>query len=405
MSGGGRPRPYFFLSYARLPQQRFNPRANPNKPLTRLFGNLCRNILNMTDCSESEAGFMDQGMDSGDRWPDRLADALATCKVFVPVYSPRYFTSEECGKEWAAFLHRVHAQRDAEGREPQAIVPLVWHPVPVEQLPVVARPIQYSLQNAERALPARRIPRADRIATPVEPSPGRDVPDRQKDRDRRRDHQRCPPCEPLPYDQLTSVFGDYGVRRPLKVTVIAAIADALPEGRNAFYYGRVPAQWSPFRDQDDARPLADLACELAEEHGYQAEVVGFEQYMAQMLGSGEPEGPELMLLDPWQVTRPGARDELLRLDASDRPWISVVVPWNRSDPQTKQVKGDLENRLHEALPRKYDSPESRDVVSVEAFRDAFPEIVARAASHFFRSVRTFPPSGQKGRQPRLLEDQ
>ncbi|GAA4506081.1 TIR-like protein FxsC [Nonomuraea ferruginea] len=404
MSGGGRPRPYFFLSYARLPQQRFNPRANPNKPLTRLFGNLCRNILNMTDCSESEAGFMDQGMDSGDRWPDRLADALATCKVFVPVYSPRYFTSEECGKEWAAFLHRVHAQRDAEGREPQAIVPLVWHPVPVEQLPVVARPIQYSLQNAgERYLRdgfhgLTELPRlwshlrdatyqiARRIVTVAETT-------------------NVAPCEPLPYDQLTSVFGDYGVRRPLKVTVIAAIADALPEGRNAFYYGRVPAQWSPFRDQDDARPLADLACELAEEHGYQAEVVGFEQYMAQMLGSGEPEGPELMLLDPWQVTRPGARDELLRLDASDRPWISVVVPWNRSDPQTKQVKGDLENRLHEALPRKYDSPESRDVVSVEAFRDAFPEIVARAASHFFRSVRTFPPSGQKGRRPRLLEDQ
>jgi hypothetical protein len=52
-----------------------------------------------------------QGQGQGHEWPWRLSNALATCSVFVPLYSRRYFKSEHCGKEWFAF-HR-HALRSA----------------------------------------------------------------------------------------------------------------------------------------------------------------------------------------------------------------------------------------------------------------------------------------------------
>ncbi|WP_336205688.1 TIR-like protein FxsC [Nonomuraea sp. LPB2021202275-12-8] len=399
----GRRGPYFFLSYARLPQQRFNPDVNLNEPIFKLFRNLCKHILHMTSCTDVEAGFMDQKLDSGDRWTDQLAEALATCQIFVPVYSPRYFSSEECGKEWAAFLHRVHMQRDSEGREPQAIVPLVWHPVPPDELPTVAKPIQYSLKNMNERylrdgfygfteLPGLRshlrqatFDLAKRIVSVAAAT-------------------NVAPCDPLPYDSLASVFDDYGMRHPLKVTVVASVTETLPGGRDSYYYGHVPAEWNPFRVPGNTKPLAECARELAEAQGYQAEIVSFEQHSEQLLGTEQPEGPAVMLLDAWETAHARRREELLRLDQRGRQWISVIVPWNSADLQTEHAKERLKDGLREALPTKYGSPESWDVASMEAFRLAFPETVARAAGHFFRTVRTFPPSGQTGRKPRLMED-
>ena len=43
-----------------------------------------------------------------------LARALATCRVFVPLYSKRYFADEHCGREWFYFARRAlnRAARD-----------------------------------------------------------------------------------------------------------------------------------------------------------------------------------------------------------------------------------------------------------------------------------------------------
>ncbi|WP_113703159.1 TIR-like protein FxsC [Nonomuraea lactucae] len=403
MSHGRRPGPYFFLSYAHLPQQRFNPGVNLNEPIFKLFAALCKHILHMTNCTDVEAGFMDQKLESGDRWNDQLAEALATCRVFVPVYSPRYFQSEECGKEWAAFMHRVQAHRDADGREPQAIVPVVWHPVPPDDLPDVARPIQFSLLSMDERyledgfygfteLPGLRshyrtatYALAKRIVSVAKET-------------------QVAPCEPLPYDRLGSVFGDYGRRHPLKVTVVASVTETLSHQRDPYYYGHAAAEWNPFRGPGNSKPLAECARELAEVQGYRAEIVGFEQYTEQLLGTAQPEGPAVMLLDAWEATQPGRRADLLRFDQRDRQWVSVVVPWNSADEQTEQARKLLKERLREALPSKYGGPESWDVPSLEAFRQAFPDMVARAASHFFRTARTFPPTGHAARKPRLMED-
>ncbi|MBC3842855.1 hypothetical protein GXW82_29795 [Streptacidiphilus sp. 4-A2] len=52
---------------------------------------------------------MDRGMHLGEGWVGRLSDALASCRVFVPLYSPRYFRSEPCGQEWRGFASRQGA--------------------------------------------------------------------------------------------------------------------------------------------------------------------------------------------------------------------------------------------------------------------------------------------------------
>lgn len=73
----------------------------------------------------------------------KLSLALANCRVFVPLYSPRYFGSEQCGREWSAFAGRAAdmSVRGAVGVE--AIIPALWVPVRPEQLPEAARSIHY----------------------------------------------------------------------------------------------------------------------------------------------------------------------------------------------------------------------------------------------------------------------
>ncbi|KUO02609.1 TIR-like protein FxsC [Streptomyces caeruleatus] len=135
--------PYFFLSYAHLPRAHSDD-ADPDLWVARFFRDLCDHITNMTSVPVGSAGFMDRSMRAGQVWGSELSDALATCRVFVPLYSPRYFISSWCGREWAAFSQREARYRvdDPSGR-PSAIVPALWSPVPDHQLPVPARELQY----------------------------------------------------------------------------------------------------------------------------------------------------------------------------------------------------------------------------------------------------------------------
>ena len=92
--------PYFFLGYAHTPEKPW---------VEKLYREICAEILERTTLPVSvEVGFMDgSGIPLGGDWRDEVARALATCRVFVPLYSPRYFTREECGVEWHAFAQRL----------------------------------------------------------------------------------------------------------------------------------------------------------------------------------------------------------------------------------------------------------------------------------------------------------
>ena len=86
---------------------------------------------------------MDRENRLGAEWPPELTKALATCRVFVPLYSRRYFESDNCGKEWFAFARR-EVNHNARGRPAvNAIVPALWTSLGRATLPDVAQSIQY----------------------------------------------------------------------------------------------------------------------------------------------------------------------------------------------------------------------------------------------------------------------
>ncbi|KUO18938.1 SAV_2336 N-terminal domain-related protein [Streptomyces dysideae] len=120
--------PLIYLSYARAPV---------DDPLElEFFGDLLRELQELVQGPVMPADFS-EGMHGDEDWQERMKDALAGAQVFVPLYSPDYFSSQRCGMEWDAFSRR----QTEEGR--LAMVPVVWAPVPRAQLPRAVRGVPY----------------------------------------------------------------------------------------------------------------------------------------------------------------------------------------------------------------------------------------------------------------------
>src|SRR6185295_2004729 len=119
----------FFLSYTR---------ANNDDYLRQFFKDLSEEICERLGYPKgTEVGFFDQdgGIELGDEWDPTIVAALLSSKVLVAVYSPAYFNSRYCGKEWNLFHRRClkylnarQAAGDAESRLPPVIKPVLWLP-------------------------------------------------------------------------------------------------------------------------------------------------------------------------------------------------------------------------------------------------------------------------------------
>nr|WP_275424857.1 TIR-like protein FxsC [Streptomyces sp. SID13726] len=131
--------PLFYLSYAHTP----SAESRDHDLEQRFFRDLSTDIWQLTTLESSDVGFIDAEISPGTEWRATTMRALAEAQVLVPLYSPRYFKSEWCGREWAAFNWRMERE-SSSGRSPlSAIVPVIWLPTDGEQLPSAVRNIQY----------------------------------------------------------------------------------------------------------------------------------------------------------------------------------------------------------------------------------------------------------------------
>lgn len=139
--------PVFFLSYARhhrAPQDKTGTAEDPDRWTLRFFDDLTFEVAELTALPrESRPGFMDREVRVGQEWPRRISEALAECRVFVPLYTPRYFTSLSCASEWYLFQARQSAHELTSGTRPEAIIPVLWLPMPDTDLPPAAQALQF----------------------------------------------------------------------------------------------------------------------------------------------------------------------------------------------------------------------------------------------------------------------
>jgi len=110
-------------------------RANNDEFLKQFLADLSEAVRLKKGLPQGEAvGFFDQqDLELGQEWDPALADALQNSRTLVCLYSPAYFNSEYCGREWQVFDLRsdlyVAEKQAGEGlisEAPSAIKPVVW---------------------------------------------------------------------------------------------------------------------------------------------------------------------------------------------------------------------------------------------------------------------------------------
>jgi hypothetical protein len=81
----------------------------------------------------------EENIETGDRWPQKLRDALRLSKCMVGVWSPAYFQSSWCFSEWESFRER---ERRLAMQSHGLIAPLRFHDG--EHFPEEARVVQWT---------------------------------------------------------------------------------------------------------------------------------------------------------------------------------------------------------------------------------------------------------------------
>ncbi|MBF9072156.1 hypothetical protein I2501_33625 [Streptacidiphilus sp. NEAU-YB345] len=359
---------------------------------------------------------MDSGLNVGEGWSERISEALAHCRVFVPLYSVHYFKSQACGQEWASFASREVLSEVPGGGLPSAIVPVQWVRVQEERLPPVAKALQFDHQafgdgyRTEGMQPLLKVTKFQsdyqlavyRLAQRIV-----DVSEQMRVRTgARRDFQD--------YD---SVFPAPGRRRTLRITVAACDAHHLPEGRSGANYGADAHEWRPFVGDSD-ESIARRAASVAREWEFHASIEPFGEEAARLLAGERPTAPGLLLLDRWTLLDAAHLETLRQLDARNPTWVGLMEPWDPHDPENAARHEELRTlsertlvnlraqRLQRARLRGVDV-----VTSLDEFESMLPH-VALSAMHAFEELDRpdpFPgvpsePSGSPPTRPNLRSE-
>jgi FxsC-like protein len=120
---------HFFLSYAQ---------SNSNAYLKQFFNDLSDTVRQRSNRkAEIAAGYFSQeSMPLGGEWDPELLRAMQGSSTMVCLYSPAYFLSENCGREWQffemrrrAYVERARANGVTQPRWPAVIKPVIWVPL------------------------------------------------------------------------------------------------------------------------------------------------------------------------------------------------------------------------------------------------------------------------------------
>lgn len=397
-------RPYFFLSYARTPRLDRNSATDPNLWVHKLYEDLSNEVLQLI--SSPVAGFMDREIRVGQKWSSELTAALRNCRVFVPLYSPRYFASDNCGKEWYAFSRRVLDQRARQPDTEMAIVPALWVPVDEENLPSVAREIQFNHHELSDMYGRggfsgiMKISRFQDDYTLAVQGLARRIVEVAR-------NVNIDPGGRTDFATSESAFGDSDVHemadKRIQLTVVSPDAAHLPDGRGGQYYGKAPRDWRPYHPAA-SMPIVDYAAELAHYLGCNPRITTLEDHLKDVARGAK--GPGLFLIDAWAAKSPGCCADLRRLDELNQYWTGVLHPRNREDEQTMTAEGlraELESCLDRKLadlPRQY-REQALNIETIEDFGDVMAPMLMRMRRRFLNRSDPVPPDPTTIERPRL----
>jgi FxsC-like protein len=399
--------PYFFLSYAHKSRADTRDDGEADYWVGEFFRDLCRSVAQQAGLLRGASpGFMDRERRPGNDWPIEVVRALATCRVFVPLYSSRYFADECCGREWNYFIRRAPDPTTQEA----PIVPGIWDPVEAEKLPQAARAPQtdYRGGDAYETLGLYGIMKISRYRTEYVRAVS-DLAGWMVTAAARHPVREGPVVD---HAALDSAFGHARTAqgrlpgRQLRITVVAPRRDELPaERKDSSYYGPSALDWKPY--PDSARPIADDAADLARSLGFRAEVGDLYQHERGLLAGHPQFGPQILIIDPWALLVPYTQQLLQRVNDRQRPWLQVVIPWSAADEESQKAEGKLRVALDAAFHSKLGETASISRVAAQGipshgeFDVALGQLIGASAKRYLGSAAAFPPVGDVVERPRI----
>ncbi|MFG2043288.1 TIR-like protein FxsC [Dactylosporangium sp. NPDC048998] len=402
---------YFFLSYARGPDDLF---------VRRFYNDLCSEVRVHAGLDrDAEVGFLDNhNIEPGQNWPQALINAIAECSCFLALYSPAYFLSQPCGKEWTMFDLRSRGAPRDDGTPATGLIPVVW--LPPRELPDVAKSVHYDLDVQEEDYRRRglrqllRLQRmhdayidflstvAERIVAAANTPPPRGST--QLDFERLESAFHPAKTGPGASGELPPRFG---TGQTIHFVIAAPSgADAAAIERDAGFYGEDPLDWAPFRPVQ-ARPLREYAQKVASELGFESLFTGLDRLGDRVKVAQQHNHVVVLLVDPWSADVPAHRELLLEYDHHREHVSAMLVVMSAGDVQTQEHSGRLAELMHDTLgnsERRLDEVMlRRSVLTGPSFEADLAVVLAEARNRLVADGRVFrrPPPGHYAPRPIL----
>ncbi|MCC9705333.1 TIR-like protein FxsC [Streptomyces sp. MNU76] len=360
--------PMFFMSYARVPVPRHRDASqDPNRLVFQFFDELCGKVARRARVTREEAGFVERPGTPG----EKSVQALLDCQVFVPLYSKRYFSNPQCGRQWTAVT------QGATPEDRPSIVPVLWTPYSPtslpkkvkEQYPQVPDGIGEAAENyasmglhrlLDQVLDLSERPdpedegAADRVSAQVAQVTdwlAQRIVDLAATRPTRPRTAggvgRTPQPETLA--GLDDAFADPPFASPLHITVLAPTEEGLPVGRDSARYGPRVDDWRPYGPA--VGPLVELLEALARNLGFEPTVKPFDKFQTELRDTELPTAPWILVVDPWALENSQMAREAREFDRARRPWTAVLSTLAGDDLQTKEQSDRLRGLLAANFPR------------------------------------------------------
>jgi FxsC-like protein len=404
---------YFFLSYAH---------GDDDSYVIKFYRDLCREVRLVAAESGREVGFIDTGdPEPGGRWSSAVNEALSTCRSVVALYSPRYFLSERCGKEWSVFTERLRRHERETGERPPALVPVLWGRT---RLPAtVAVPAggvweaeQHHREGVRQLIRLRS--RRERYLAYVSSLAHRIVA-----------MAHTSPLKPAePTVDLASAVNAFDVRDPTSRSTGDDLAPALRAnevGRqhvhfvvaagtrdemgtlreDVRFYGDTREDWAPFRPALSGS-LGEHARAVAAQRLFGSDVTDVYTLRERLDMARRNNEIVVLIVDAWATQLETYRRTLAEFDERAEPTVAVLVPSSRDDAETARHRGELRYGVYATFPNnttRHDRMFRPDIESYSNFDVDLMAGLEEARNRIFRRGRVFqqPSVGQPASRPIL----
>ncbi|MEV7021637.1 TIR-like protein FxsC [Kitasatospora sp. NPDC093558] len=328
--------PYFFFSYARVDFE-------AEDAFVDQFFNDLRDELGRIEpaARAEELAYRDtEQLRVGDDWAEQLATMLGRSRTMVALYSPAYFASVYCGKEWTAFRGRVRRHHEDTGELIPALVPVLWEPVVPSELAAEVTRIQWAQPDMGEAYARyglrallRTGPQGDAYRQVVKV-----VAERVRDAAARR-------LTELADFDLNAVRGYFPGPQPVEPTATAGMvrlfiaagraSEAAAEGGSytGGWYGAKPWNWAPYHPPTTPS-LAVRAQQVITAAGHTTTLEEVGTGLGEKLDQAREDSQvSVLLVDPWVAGHDRYRAALREYDDQNHPVTGVMVPIGSADPE------------------------------------------------------------------------